>query len=231
MGPDGGGFPLLVAPMGASAVLVFVVPASPLAQPWSVIGGNMLSAAVGLAVGHAVGQALGAPVLAGAIAVGTAIAAMALARCLHPPGGACALLCALGAAGPEAWGWTYLWPIALNVAAMAGAGWLYNNLTGHPWPHRAAVPAGPPHPRRRWIIPTPTSKPCSPNGPRCWMSTWTIWTRSTARCNAMWRAGAGSGSDSQRRKLMKSRISAAMSTSQQLSIPSKPGELFASQIL
>lgn len=138
--PGGDGFPLLVAPMGASAVLVFVVPASPLAQPWSVIGGNLLSAAIGLAVG----DALGAPVLAGAIAVGTAIAAMSLARCLHPPGGACALLCALGAAGPEAWGWAYLWPIALNVAAMAGAGWLYNNLTWHPWPHRAAVPVGPP---------------------------------------------------------------------------------------
>lgn len=33
--------PLLVAPMGASAVLLFAVPASPLAQPWSIIGGNL----------------------------------------------------------------------------------------------------------------------------------------------------------------------------------------------
>lgn len=140
LGGNAGGFPLLVAPMGASAVLVFAVPASPLAQPWSVIGGNLLSAIVGLALGHALGD----PVLAGAVAVGSAIAAMSLARCLHPPGGACALLCALGAAGPEAWGWAYLWPIALNVGALAGAGWLYNNLTGHPWPHRPQVPIGPP---------------------------------------------------------------------------------------
>ena len=35
--------PLLVAPMGASAVLLFAVPASPLAQPWSIIGGNTTS--------------------------------------------------------------------------------------------------------------------------------------------------------------------------------------------
>ncbi len=35
--------PLLVAPIGASAVLVFAVPASPLAQPWSVVGGNVVS--------------------------------------------------------------------------------------------------------------------------------------------------------------------------------------------
>ena len=48
------GLPLLVAPMGASAVLLFAVPASPLAQPWSIIGGNTISALVGIAVAHAV---------------------------------------------------------------------------------------------------------------------------------------------------------------------------------
>lgn len=36
--------PMLLAPIGASAVLLFGVPASPLAQPWSIVGGNMLSA-------------------------------------------------------------------------------------------------------------------------------------------------------------------------------------------
>src|SRR6187431_2885576 len=41
--------PLLIAPMGASTVLVFGVPASPLAQPWSVIGGNVIAALIGIA--------------------------------------------------------------------------------------------------------------------------------------------------------------------------------------
>jgi CBS-domain-containing membrane protein len=36
----GGDLPLLIAPMGASAVLLFVLPASPLAQPWSILGGT-----------------------------------------------------------------------------------------------------------------------------------------------------------------------------------------------
>src|SRR5579871_5039662 len=40
--------PLLVAPMGASAVLLFAVPASPLAQPWSIIGGSLVSATIGV---------------------------------------------------------------------------------------------------------------------------------------------------------------------------------------
>lgn len=137
-------YPLLVAPLGASAVLVFAVPASPLAQPWSVIGGDILSAAIGLAMG----MLLDSPLASAALAVGLAIAVMTLTRCLHPPGGACALLCALGASGAEAWDFAFLLPIAANVLVLALAGWLYNNLTGHPWPHiqlPAPVSAQPAH--------------------------------------------------------------------------------------
>jgi CBS domain-containing membrane protein len=95
LGGDGSSLPWLVAPLGASAVLVFAVPASPLTQPRSLVIGNMLSAAIGLTLG----MLLGDPLIAASLAVGLAIAAISLARCLHPPGGACALLCALGAAG------------------------------------------------------------------------------------------------------------------------------------
>ncbi|MYL96351.1 HPP family protein [Novosphingobium sp. FGD1] len=133
--PAGGSMqalPFLVAPLGASAVLVFCVPASPLAQPWPVIGGDLLSAMIGIAAGHLIGD----PWMAGSVAVGAAIAVMSLARCLHPPGGACALLCALGASGPAPWDWSWMAPIAVNVLLLCATGWLYNNLTGHPWPHR-----------------------------------------------------------------------------------------------
>jgi CBS domain-containing membrane protein len=134
------GFPWLIAPLGASAVLVFAVPASPLAQPWSVVGGNLLSATIGLTLGAGIGE----PLVAAGLAVGAAIAAMTFARCLHPPGGACALLCALGAAGPEHWSFLHLVPIAANVLALALIGWAYNNLTGHRWPHVVApVPPAP----------------------------------------------------------------------------------------
>ena len=82
----GSGWPWLVAPMGASAVLVFGVPTSPMAQPWAVVGGNMLSALVGIACARWIGQ----PALAAALAVAGAMALMFALRCLHPPGGACA---------------------------------------------------------------------------------------------------------------------------------------------
>src|SRR3546814_3518575 len=76
--------PLLIAPIGASAVLLFAVPASPLAQPWPVIGGNVISAAVGMTVAYLVSD----PGLAVGLSVAGAIAIMSVARSLHPPGGA-----------------------------------------------------------------------------------------------------------------------------------------------
>ncbi len=140
LGPQSTALPWLVAPLGASAVLVFAVPASPLAQPWPVVAGNLISAAIGIGVGMYTGSAMLAP----GLAVGLAIAVMTFTRCLHPPGGACALLCALGAAGGEAWTWVYLLPIAANVLTLALVGMIYNNLTGHSWPHRAPPPVNNP---------------------------------------------------------------------------------------
>ncbi|MBC2664569.1 HPP family protein [Novosphingobium flavum] len=138
-------FPWLLAPLGASAVLVFAVPASPLAQPWPVIGGNMLSALTGLAV-HAL---VPGPLLAAALGVAAAIAVMSMARCLHPPGGACALLGAMASPAVAAHGWgALLLPLAVNLAALALAGWLYNTLTGHSWPHRKPAPR--PEPTERY---------------------------------------------------------------------------------
>lgn len=129
--------PWLVAPVGASAVLVFALPASPLAQPWPVIGGDVISVAIGLACA----QLIPVPMLAAALSVGTAIAAMSLCRCLHPPGGACALLGALGGPAIATHGWAgLLLPLALNLVALLVVAWVYNNLTGHAWPHRVQPP-------------------------------------------------------------------------------------------
>ncbi|MGK6356096.1 HPP family protein [Sphingomonas sp. DT-207] len=129
--------PFLVAPMGASAVLVFAVPSSPLAQPWPVIGGNMISAAVGLACAALLGHG---PWVAG-LAVGLAITAMSLLRCLHPPGGACALLPVLGAGlGPD----FVLAPVGINAVALAVMGVAFHRISGHSYPHRpASLPVRP----------------------------------------------------------------------------------------
>jgi CBS domain-containing membrane protein len=126
--------PWLVAPVGASAVLVFAVPASPLAQPWSVIGGNTLSALVGALCAMAIPD----PAIAGAVAVALAIGVMFSLRCLHPPGGASALLSAMGGVGLH----FVLFPMLANCVLLVLAGIAYNGLTGRRYPHTQASPAG-----------------------------------------------------------------------------------------
>lgn len=118
----------LAAPLGASAVLVFAVPASPLAQPWPVIGGNTVSALVGLACATLLPE----PAVAAAVAVGAAIALMFLLRCLHPPGGATALLAVL--LHTTEWRFALL-PVLLDSTLLVLAGVVYNSLTGRRYPH------------------------------------------------------------------------------------------------
>jgi len=128
--------PWLVAPLGASAVLVFAVPASPMAQPWAVVGGNTLSALVGIAGVHGV-YLLGSPELAAGLAVATAVALMLVLRCLHPPGGATALMIVLlGIADPA----FAFYPVMLNSALLVVAGIAYNNATRRPYPHMQMPP-------------------------------------------------------------------------------------------
>ena len=131
-GPAATGLPWLVAPLGATAVLVFGFPTSPMAQPWAVTGGNTLSALVGIACARWAGP----PALAAALAVGAAIALMFALRCLHPPGGACALLAALtGMTDPG----FALFPVLANSLLLVAVGLAYHRLTRRV---HAPLPAG-----------------------------------------------------------------------------------------
>ena len=128
---------LLAAPIGASAVILFAVPSSPLGQPWPVIVGTILSIACGILAT----QLLGHGPLAAGMAVGASILLMSATRSLHPPGGGCALLAVLG--GPELLAkgyWLALVPGGLNAALLVVAGLVFHRFSGHSYPHRA-VPA------------------------------------------------------------------------------------------
>ncbi|MGV8856770.1 MAG: HPP family protein [Devosia sp.] len=128
----GSHLPMIVAPMGASAVLLFAVPTSPLAQPWSIIGGNTLSALVGVVVA----QIIHDPTLAIGVGVALAIAVMSLTRCLHPPGGAAALTSILGGPTVLAAGFAYPFvPVALNSALLVLVGIVFHKLSRRTYPH------------------------------------------------------------------------------------------------
>ncbi|WP_439889783.1 HPP family protein [Ralstonia sp. 25C] len=130
--------PLLVAPMGASAVLLFAVPASPLAQPWSIIGGNLVAATVGVTCALLVPD----PVLASALAVSIAIAGMFALRCVHPPSGAVALTAVIGGPAVHALGYRFVAePILIQSALLLVGALVYHAATGHRYPHAQRLPA------------------------------------------------------------------------------------------
>lgn len=130
----GAHMPLLIAPIGAAAVLLFAVPASPMAQPWAVFGGNIVSAIVGVSVAR-----LGAdPMVASGLAVGGAIVAMALLRCLHPPGGAVALTAVLGGPAIHAMGYGFVVaPVGVGTVLLLAMAWGFHRFSGHSYPHVA----------------------------------------------------------------------------------------------
>lgn len=129
--------PFLIAPMGASAVLLFGVPSSPLAQPWSIVGGNLVSATVGVSAALWIAD----PVTAAAVAVGVAIGAMFTLRCVHPPSGAVALTAVLGGPAVRALGYEFvLAPVALQSVLLLGSALLWHTVSGHRYPHAARAP-------------------------------------------------------------------------------------------
>jgi CBS-domain-containing membrane protein len=121
------GYPLIAAPFGATAVLVFAVPDSPMAQPRNVIGGSCIAAITCVSLV----QLFGSEAWVMALAVATAIKLMQLTRTLHPPGGAIALLGVTSQAS-----WDFVWtPILAGSLVLVFCTIIFNNLvSGKPYP-------------------------------------------------------------------------------------------------
>ena len=119
---------LVVASMGASAVLLFAVPHGPLSQPWPVFGGHLVSGAIGVTCA----QAIADPMLAGPVAVALSIWAMHYLRCIHPPGGATALTAVMGGDSIASLGYGYLvTPLLLNTVTILAMAVIFNSA--FPW--------------------------------------------------------------------------------------------------
>ena len=123
----------LIAPFGATSVLLFAVPNSPLAQPWSAVVGNVSAAAVGGAACLLIPD----PALRIALAVGGAIAVMGLLRAMHPPGGAVAMTAAMSPEAIRELGFGFaLAPVGLGTVLLIAAAMLHARATGRRYPFR-----------------------------------------------------------------------------------------------
>lgn len=122
---------LLMAPFGATAVLVFGVPDSPLAQAKNVIFGHMITAIVGIVFA----QYVGVTPLTLALATGVAVSAMLLSKTTHPPAGANPLLIMLSGQS-----WPFLFtPVLLGATLIVLVGKGMQLLLK--WKAKSRVPA------------------------------------------------------------------------------------------
>ncbi len=126
-------FPLMLIPFATSIVLVIGSPDAEPAQPRALVGGHLISTAVGLLAVHTAGSG---PWVA-APAVGLAMAAMHVTRTFHLPAGIDPLVVVV--AGMP---WSFLLaPVAVGAAMLLAFGLVWTNLVrrlsgGAPWPKR-----------------------------------------------------------------------------------------------
>lgn len=117
------GSAMIIASMGASAVLLFAVPHGQLSQPWPVIAGHGFSAVIGILCARYIPHVA----LAAGCAVGLAIGVMHQFKCIHPPGGATALTAVIGGPGIHSLGFSFVWkPVLLNALVILAVAVVFN---------------------------------------------------------------------------------------------------------
>ncbi|MGL4454163.1 MAG: HPP family protein [Sarcina sp.] len=111
----------LIAPFGASCVLVFGVWNAPLSQPRNVIGGHLISSFIGIIIYKFMGNT---PISIG-LGVGLAIAIMILTKTTHPPAGADPIVAIMAG---SSFGFLFK-PVLLGAIIIVVIGLLINNIS------------------------------------------------------------------------------------------------------
>lgn len=125
---------LVLASMGASTFLLFVVPHSPMAQPWPLMAGHLIAALIGLICNYWITE----PILATAVAVGLSVFLMHFMHALHPPAAATAMIAVIGLPEHSSLAWDFVYAVVIiNAGSLLIFSLLINNLLpGRHYPHQ-----------------------------------------------------------------------------------------------
>lgn len=114
----------LIGSFGASSVLIYGIPNSPLAQMRNFVGGHLISAVIGVSVQQFFPDFLW---FSAALSVALSIVAMQVTKTLHPPGGATALIANIGSEKIKSLGFLYvLYPVFTGVVILGVVAFLIN---------------------------------------------------------------------------------------------------------
>jgi len=117
--------PIIMGSFGASIFVLFVLPASPFAQPRNVILGHFVTTLIGLIFYHIFYHLVSSDWWSMALALAFAIAVMQYLRIPHPPAGSNPFIVFLLGAQ-----WDYLWmPTLIGSLLIVIVALFYNNLS------------------------------------------------------------------------------------------------------
>jgi CBS-domain-containing membrane protein len=122
--------PLLIAPLGATSVLLFAVSDGVMSQPRNVLLGHLIAVVLGVALAHLLGSGW----TAATVAVAPAVFLMLLAHAIHAPAGSTAVIAAIE---PHDWLYNIGVPVLASVALVFLVALVFNNLVpGRRYPLR-----------------------------------------------------------------------------------------------
>ncbi|MBL1208913.1 HPP family protein [Geminocystis sp. GBBB08] len=118
----------LIGSFGASAVLIYGVTNSPLAQPRNLFGGHFIGSLVGVCIAKILPSSQFIWIASG-LAVAISIVLMQISKTLHPPGGATALIAIIGSEKIKTLGfWYIIDPVLSSVFIMFIVAIIFNNI-------------------------------------------------------------------------------------------------------
>lgn len=117
----------LIGSFGASSVLLYGNPQSPLSQPRNLIGGHVISAIIGVGIYQLFPELL---IISAPLAVSLSIFFMQVTKTLHPPGGATALIAVIGSSQIKSFGYWYaVFPVLSGALILMTVALVVNNLS------------------------------------------------------------------------------------------------------
>ncbi|WP_089139488.1 HPP family protein [Vibrio rumoiensis] len=129
---------VLLGSMGASSVILFALPSSPLAKPWPFLVGHSISAVIGFALTFFISDLA----LLAATTTACVLMVMYILECMHPPAAATALVPVLAVQHSDLH-LQFLYPIMINIVVFFIASQVLNRLIM----------------KRRWLPPQPNYDP------------------------------------------------------------------------
>ena len=121
-------YTFLLGSFGATSVLVYGFPNAPFSQPKNVIGGNLISSAVGISTLKLTEMGMIDSYMAIPLSVSLSTMFMLKTNTVHPPAGGTAMIAAMGTECISNMGYGFIIPTFLGSSFLYSSSFLFNKI-------------------------------------------------------------------------------------------------------